>query len=262
MQHLQGRIAIITGGGRGIGRAVAEALATAGAGVVIGARGEDELAATAAAIACAGGSAVTVAGDVGDLATGPRLLAAALEAFGVPDVLINAAAISGPIGETETLDFAAWNETLRINLTGTFLTCRAVLPEMKRRRGGKILNIASGLAVRAQPGLAAYSASKAAVVQFSRVLAEEVRDHGITVNAVHPGIVRTKIIDELISLEGDGARRRIAQRMRELEAAGTMLEPAVAARLFVWLMVACTWTGEFVRIDDPKVQAEMAAFDA
>ncbi|MGH6906112.1 MAG: SDR family NAD(P)-dependent oxidoreductase [Geminicoccaceae bacterium] len=260
MRHLEGRTAIITGGGRGIGRAVAEALAAGGAGIVIAARNQRELRATAAAVGAAGGRAEVVAGDIADPPTSQRLLETALGSFGGCDVLINAAAIVGPTGETETLDLEAWSETLRINLTGTFLACRAVLPEMKRRRRGKILNIASGLAVRPQPGLAAYSATKAAVVQFSRVLAEEVRSHGISVNAVHPGIVRTAQVDELMALGGPGAQQQIVQRMKEVEAAGALREPAEAARLFVWLAAACELTGAFIRSDDPEVQAQVAAF--
>jgi NAD(P)-dependent dehydrogenase (short-subunit alcohol dehydrogenase family) len=260
MRHLEGRTAVITGGGRGIGRAAAEALAAAGAGIVVGSRNERELRATARAVGAAGGRAEVVAGDIGDPATSQRLLETALGSFGGCDILINAAAIVGPAGETETLDLEAWSETLRINLTGTFLACRAVLPEMKRRRRGKILNIASALAVRPQPGLAAYSATKAAVVQLSRVLAEEVRGHGVLVNAVHPGIVRTALVEELTSLHGPGARQQIVQRMREVEAAGAMCEPADAARLFVWLAAACELTGAFIRSDDPDVQAQVAAF--
>jgi NAD(P)-dependent dehydrogenase (short-subunit alcohol dehydrogenase family) len=239
---------------------VAEALAAAGAGIVIGARSEHDLGATAAAVRAAGGRAEAVAGDIADPATSQRLLETALGAFGGCDILINAAAIVGPTGETETLDLEAWSATLRINLTGTFLACRAFLPEMKRRGRGKILNVASGLAVRPQPGLAAYSASKAAVVQFTRVLAEEVRSHGISVNAVHPGIVQTAQVDELMALGGPGARQQIVQRMKELEAAGALREPAEAARLFLWLAAACEMTGAFIRADDPDVQAQVTAF--
>ncbi|MGH6896093.1 MAG: SDR family NAD(P)-dependent oxidoreductase, partial [Geminicoccaceae bacterium] len=218
------------------------------------------LRATAAAVGAAGGRAEVVAGDIADPTTSRRLVETALGAFGRCDVLINAAAIVGPTGETETLDLEAWSETLRINLTGTFLACRSVLPEMKRQRRGKILNVASALAVRAQPGLAAYSATKAAVVQLSRVLAEEVRSHGITVNAVHPGIVRTALVDELMALGRPGAQQLIAARMRQIEAAGALREPAQAARLFVWLAAACERTGDFIRIDDPEVGAQVAAF--
>jgi len=256
MRPLDGKVAIVTGASRGIGRATAIALADAGASVVVGARDKAGLEATVAAIAAEGRRAVAVPGDVGDPATAPRLRDAALDTFGACDILINAAALGGPVGEVETFDVGEWNDLFRVNVTGTFLTCRAVVPEMKRRRTGRVMNVASGLATRVQPGQAAYSATKAAVVQFSKVLAAELDEYGIRVNAVHPGIVRTEMLARLGSVGGSAVLDLISRRIDELRAAGSVIEPEQSARLFVWLATACEWTGEFIRMDDPAVRAE------
>lgn len=247
---LRGKVAIVTGGGRGIGRAIAEAYAREGAAVVVCSRNRDEVDSTAAFLRDRGGRAEVVAGDVGDPATAERLIDTAQRKLGGCDILVNAAAISGPVGEVETLEPAAWSETFRINVTGTFLACRAVVPVMKRNGGGRIINVSSGLAERVQPGQAAYSASKAAVVQFSRVLAEEVRDTSIRVNAVHPGIVRTAMVDKLLALPAAGVHSAMVERLRSLDAAGKIVAPETSARFFVWVASECEESGGFLQFDD------------
>jgi NAD(P)-dependent dehydrogenase (short-subunit alcohol dehydrogenase family) len=259
-QILEGKAAIITGGGRGIGRAVGEALGALGAGVVLSARSENELREAAAAVTKAGGRAVIVAGNVTDPKASMRMLEACLDSFGTCDILLNGAAISGPVGEIESLDPDSWGEMLRINLTGTFLPCKAVLPEMKRRRTGRIINVSSGLAVRVQPGHSAYSMTKAAIVQFTRVLAEEVKDFGIYANCVAPGVVRTAMVADLIALPGGGLQAAVAERMKSLKETGVVIEPEESARLFVWLAAASERTGEFLRYDDLELRKEIKAF--
>jgi NAD(P)-dependent dehydrogenase (short-subunit alcohol dehydrogenase family) len=257
---LEGKAAIITGGGRGIGRAVAEALGGPGASIVISARSENELKEAATAVAKAGGRAVTVAGSVAEEKTASRLVEACYDSFGDCDILINNAAITGPVGEVESLDPKLFDEMLRINITGTFLPIWALLPEMKKRRTGRIINVASNLAIRVQPGQAGYSMSKAAIVHFTRVLAEEVREHGIYANSVGPGIVRTAMVNDLIALPGGGFQGAIAKRMGNLKETGVLIEPAEAARLFVWLAAAAKRNGEFLRYDDLELRNEIKAF--
>jgi NAD(P)-dependent dehydrogenase (short-subunit alcohol dehydrogenase family) len=260
LRVLEGKSAIITGGGRGIGRAIAEALGRLGAGIVLVARSDDELKQSAAAVSRVGSHAVTVAGSVTDPVTSARMLQACLDTFGSCDILINGAAITGPVGEIESIDPQFWDEMLRINVTGTFLPCRAVLPEMKRQHSGRIVNIASGLAVRAQAGRSAYSASKAAIVQFTSVLAEEVKDHGIYANSVAPGLVRTAMVTDLTGLRGSGLQDAVATRMTAIQDAGGLIEPEESARLFVWLVTAAKRSGEFLRYDDLELRKEIAAF--
>ncbi len=259
-QVFRGKAAIITGGGRGVGRAVAEAFAGLGAGVVISARKERELEACASSISRAGGRVVAVPADVGDPATAPLLLKTCLDSFGACDVLINGAGVNGPVGDVEELDLADWNETFRTNMTGTFLMCRAVVPQMKRQQRGRIINASSGLATRVQRGRSLYSASKAAVAQFTRVLAEDVKNHGILANAVHPGLVDTGMVQELIALTGGEAQQYTAKRLTDLKQAGQLITPAQSAELFVWLAAGTERTGEFVFIDDPAIGAEIKAF--
>jgi NAD(P)-dependent dehydrogenase (short-subunit alcohol dehydrogenase family) len=253
---LDGKVVIITGAGRGIGRAVATELARAGATVVIGARSEADLNAVRDAIVAAGGHAVAVAGDIAEPDTAERLVAVA-DQFGACDILINAAAVQDVVGEVETIPIEGWVRTIAINLTGTFLGCRAVLSRMKQRRRGRILNVASGLADRVQPGQAPYSASKAAVVQFTRVLAAEVEPFGITANAIHPGIVRTRMVEHLLGLETNGVRGEIVERMSELERSRAIIEPEEAARFFLWASITDVGTGKFLRWDDSAARAEM-----
>lgn len=257
MSTLEGQVAVITGASRGIGRAVALAMAAEGARVVANARNAGELETLASAAPA--DAVVPVAGDISLQDTSRRLADTALQRFDRCDILVNAAAINGPVGEIETVDPEAFDQAMRINVTGTFLACRAVLPQMKKRRAGRILNVSSGLAERVLPGQAAYSATKAAVLQFTRVLAAETSGFGILANAVHPGIVRTEMFTTLKALEGGGVRRAIAARMADLEETGSVIEPAQSAAFFVWLASGCRRSGEFIRIDDPEVVAEMAA---
>src|SRR4051812_34455158 len=125
-----GKAAIITGSGHGIGKAVAEAYASLGASVVLNARNGREIEAVAAQINKAGGRAVAVAGDIGDAKTSTALMSACMDAFGGCDILVNNAAINGQTDNVEDLDLTAWDEVFRINMTGTMLMCRAAVPQM------------------------------------------------------------------------------------------------------------------------------------
>ncbi len=255
-QLLAGKIAIVTGAGRGIGRAAAVALAAEGAAVAAAARTAAELDETVALIARAGGSAIAVPTDVADQRAVERLVARTLEAYGTVDILANCAGINGPIERIETMPLAGWEQTLRGNLTGVFLACRAVLPVMRRRGGGKIINVASGNAVRVQPALAAYSVSKAGVVHFTRILAEEVREHGIQAFALHPGVIRSAIVDELLAQPASGATANLVARLRSIP----IREPEYAAPFFVYLATdaANDLSGQFVIHDDPAFRERVA----
>lgn len=252
----------MTGGGRGIGRAVAMAYAREGAAVAIASRTRRETEQVAAEAALDGGRVLPFATDVTDEAAVGRLVDGALAAFGRCDVLVNAAGIAGTVAEVADLTPAEWEAGIRGNLTGAFLCCRAVIPHMRQQGGGRILNVASGLAVHPLPGLSAYSAAKAAIVQFSRVLAEEVRAQGVHVFAVHPGVVRTAILEDLFGADQTRAPAAIRGRLRELDESGTLVTPEQAARLFVFVAAGAAGdlSGQFVRFDDPTVQARLAAF--
>lgn len=194
---LANQVAIITGAGRGIGQAIAQAYAREGARLALAARSQIELEQTAAAIAKTGAQAIAVPTDVTDPAQAERLASAALTHFGRIDLLVNNAGISGPVGPLQDNDIAQWAETISVNLTGTFLVCRAVIPIMLKQGGGKIINLSGAGAANAWSNLSAYCASKAAVVRLTEVLAQELAPNNIAVNALGPGSVHTAMWDQM-----------------------------------------------------------------
>ncbi len=189
--------ALITGGGRGIGAAVAHALAAEGAAVVVAARSRGEIEATADGLRQAGHRAWAVACDVTDPADVERLRDEAVEVLGGVDVLVNNAGIgfSAPV---KAIRLSDWERVFAVNVTGTFLCTRAFLPAMVERGWGRVVNVASVAGKVGAPYISAYSASKHAVVGFTRSVAAEVARDGVTVNAVCPGFVATDMVSEAV----------------------------------------------------------------
>jgi 3-oxoacyl-[acyl-carrier protein] reductase len=186
---LSGRSAIVTGGGRGIGAAVARALTAAGARVTVFAR----TAAEVERVVAEGGAALAVVGDVAVEDDVARLVARHAEALGPPDVLVNNAGILVR-GLVEELPPARFREVLDVNLTGAFLVCRAVVPGMKARGRGRIVNVASISGTLGTPAASAYNASKWGLIGFTKCLAEELRPFGVQCLAVSPGSVGTDML--------------------------------------------------------------------
>jgi NADP-dependent 3-hydroxy acid dehydrogenase YdfG len=193
---LAGQVAIVTGAGRGIGHAVAMALAHEGATVVLASRTRQELAATAAAIRESGGSALAIPADVANDGAVEAMVEQAFAELGRIDTLVTAAGTAsfGPVIGTKPTD---WDTMLTVNLRAVMVCCRAVLPLMVRQRRGTIINIASVAAQRPIAGAAVYTATKAGVVGFSRVLAEELRSDGVRVGVLVPGAVDTPLWDSI-----------------------------------------------------------------
>ncbi len=194
--RLAGRVAWVTGAGRGIGRATALALAAAGARVALCARTAGEVAETAALIEAAGGATLAATVDVADEAAVEVFAARIAAEWGHLDILINCAAILA-VGPFAALNAATWDRVLDVNLRGAFLCARAAFRAMATGTGGQILLIGSLSGVRGPekfPGLAAYNVSKAGVLALSEILAVEGRPHGIRVNCVSPGAVDTAML--------------------------------------------------------------------
>ena len=195
--ELPGRVAIVTGAARGIGFAIAERLSTAGAHVVVADIAEDGATAAAERLSEGGGKAVGVAADVTSPDEVRALVDRALESFGAVDVLVNNAGITGPdapLWETTDED---WEKVLGLNLTGVFYCCRAVVPHMRERGSGAIVNVASISGKEGNPNMIPYSVSKAGVICLTKALAKEVIHDGVRINAVAPGVIETPLLDQL-----------------------------------------------------------------
>jgi NAD(P)-dependent dehydrogenase (short-subunit alcohol dehydrogenase family) len=192
-KKLVGKTALITGGSRGIGRAIAAAYVSAGARVFICGRRATDLDRTLDEMRASGAVIDGAAGDVSSAQDVSRIVGAALKSFGAIDVLVNNASILGP--RTTIVDYPidAWREVVEINLTGIFLMTRAVLPGMLARRSGSIINLTSGVGRVGKAKWGAYAVSKAGVESFTQVLADEVKSEGIRVNSVNPAATRTRM---------------------------------------------------------------------
>jgi len=190
---LEGKVAIVTGSSRGIGRAIAEGLAGAGATVVVNGRSLEAAQAVAAGIAAAGGKSIAVSADVGRSEDVERLVDAVVSTYERLDILVNNAGISPYYKPAETMTEAEWDEVMRVNLKGVFLCCQAAGRIMIRQKSGRIINMSS---IAGQIGLSrllAYCSTKGAINQLTRVLAIEWAPYNILVNAIAPGFIATDL---------------------------------------------------------------------
>ena len=238
-----GRTAIVTGGANGIGREIALRLAAAGAAVLVADRDGAGAEAVAREIGAAGDRAAGRAVDVRDPAGCAALVEAAREAFGRLDILVTSAGIarSRPFLRTS---LELWEETLAVNLTGTFLCCQAAAPSMVAAGGGRIITMASVSGERGGTGRAAYGASKGGVITLTRVMAVELARHNITVNAIAPGPVETPLVAEMHTTEDRAAWLGSVPARRY----GTPAEVAAAA-VFLASEEAGYVTGHVLNVD-------------
>lgn len=233
MPDLAGKTALITGAGRGIGRAIALRFAQAGADLAICARTEAELQETEKLLAPYRRRIVSAQADIAHESSAQEMVKKALSAFGRIDILVNNAGIQGPIGPLVDMPAKDWIQTVQVNLIGTFLMCKTVLPAMIARRNGKIINLSGGGATRPRPFFSAYGASKAAVVRLTETLAHEVKPHNIQVNAIAPGAVYTRMTEEIIQAGPHMTGTPIAQEAKEIKQRQNSADRAAALALFL-----------------------------
>jgi NAD(P)-dependent dehydrogenase (short-subunit alcohol dehydrogenase family) len=234
---LQGRTAIITGASQGLGRAIAQAYVEAGASIFLCARDGDLLERTRQEIAhCAqrGQQVLALACDVTDEEQVDRLISTALKRFGTVHILVNNAGVYGPKGDIDLIDWAEWSRAVEINLYGTVLPCRRLLPHFRATGYGKVINLSGGGATNPLPRLSAYAASKAAVVRFTETLAEETRNTGIDVNAIAPGALNTRLLDEVLEAGPDRVGSAFYERaLQQKEQGGVPLTKGAALCVFL-----------------------------
>jgi NAD(P)-dependent dehydrogenase (short-subunit alcohol dehydrogenase family) len=234
---LDHQVTVITGASQGLGKAIALAFIREGAHVAVCARDKNLVQATATELKGIAGPGQKIFGaacDVSRQEDVERFFDEIRSRLGPVSVLINNAGVYGPKGESEKVDFQEWTRTIEINLNGTFLPCRSAVPQMKERQRGKIINLSGGGATAPLPRFSAYAASKAAVVRLTETLAEELREFSIDVNAIAPGALNTRLLDEVLEAGPEMVGDEFYQRsLKQRDSGGVPLEKA--ASLCVYL---------------------------
>jgi len=230
--NLKGKNIIITGAGRGIGRAIALKCSSEGAKVAILARTESELKETAEQISRAGGTAHLFVCNIASADDVNEAVSFARRKSGSIDVLVNNAGIQPPIAPFAESDLGEWKKNVEVNLFGTVHMIRSVLPDMISRRKGKIVNLSGGGSTSPRPNFSAYAVSKTAVVRLTETLAVELKEYNIDVNAISPGAVNTKMLEEVLQA-GTMAGKEAAEAEKRKEAGGD--DPLLAAELVSFL---------------------------
>ncbi|UCC89345.1 MAG: glucose 1-dehydrogenase [Anaerolineales bacterium] len=242
---LTGKVALITGASRGIGEAIALAFSEAGAKVAISSRKQGLLDRVAATIEAQGGEALALAAHTGEMAAINTLVAQTVERFGGLDIAVNNAATNPHFGPLLTADEGQWAKILDVNVVGYFRVAQAVVPEMRKRGGGKMINIASVAGLKPMLAMGVYSVSKAAVLMLTQVLAQELAEHNIQVNAIAPGVIKTRFSSLLWRTES------IAQNIQAATPLGRFgeVDDLTAAALYLASPASDFMTGGVMVID-------------
>jgi len=254
MNELKDKVAIVTGGGYGIGKEIALAFARAGAAVVIAARSEKPMVETVEALKKLGAKAIHVRTDVSKEAECARMADETLAAFGRIDILVNNAGIAGPTKRIPDMTLAEWQETLDINLTGAWLATRAVLPTMDKQRSGNILNISSGAGRRGYPMRSPYAASKWGMIGLTQTIAGEWGARGIRCNCICPGPIEGDRIERVMRARAEALKvpyEQIRAQFLSQAALNRMATEEECARVALFLVseASAGMTGQTLNVD-------------
>jgi NAD(P)-dependent dehydrogenase (short-subunit alcohol dehydrogenase family) len=254
MNELKDKVAIVTGGGYGIGREIALAYGRAGAKVVVAARTEKPLKETVDALNQLGATSTFARTDVSKEADCAGMAELTLKAFGRIDILVNNAGIAGPTKRIPDMSLAEWQETIDINLTGAWLAARAVLPTMDKQRSGHILNISSGAGRRGYPMRSPYAASKWAMLGLTQTIAGEWGAHGIRCNCICPGPIAGDRIERVMHARAQAMKvpyEQIRAQFLSQSALNRMATEEECARVALFLVsdAAAGLTGQTVNVD-------------
>lgn len=250
--------AVVTGGGRGIGQAICTELAARGADVVVADLDESEMNETKALVSEQGRTALTIRTDVTSIDDVETTVETALGEFSSVEILVNNAGIAGPTDPCEATEPEDWDATMAVNLRGPFFTCRALLPHMKERSYGRIVNVSSVTGKRPLPNRTPYAASKMGLIGFTRTLAHEVGRHDINVNAVCPGSVDGPRIRRVIDKQAEETGRsydEVRTQKENASARGELVEREDVARVVAFLCSADAnqMTGQDLNVSAGKV---------
>jgi len=254
MSQLKDQVAIVTGGGYGIGKEIALAYARAGAKLVIAARSEKPMQETVEALKKIGAPAIHIQTDVSKEADCARMAAETVKAFGRIDILVNNAGIAGPTKRITDMSLAEWQETLDIDLTGTWLATRAVLPTMDRQRSGNILNISSGAGRRGYPMRSPYAASKWGMIGLTQTTAGEWGSRGIRCNCICPGPIAGDRIERVMRARAEALKvpyEQVRANFLSQAALNRMATEEECARVALFLVgdASAGMTGQTLNVD-------------
>jgi NAD(P)-dependent dehydrogenase (short-subunit alcohol dehydrogenase family) len=245
-EDLSGQVAIVTGGGRGFGHAIAKKLAESGAAVTVTSRTPAQLEETKAAVEASGGRALAIGADVNSQADWEKVVSETESKLGPVTLLVANAALSDPAGPLYEIDPDVWQKTLDTNVMGSVRGARAVLPGMVERRRGRVIIISSGAALAATPYTSPYRVSKTALLRLAEIMALEVKDFGVSVFAIHPGVINSTILDSAVRTE---AGRKWVPHMAKMVESGDALtgpEPCAGCCAYLASGAADALTGRYL----------------
>ena len=247
---LSGKVAIITGANQGFGLALAKEFVEQGASIALCARDGDLLEKVGSELMQIVGEnqkMLALVADVSKANEVDALVHQVIQQLGRIDILINNAGVYGPMGALEDVEWQNWVQAIEINLFGSILLCRAVLPYFKEQRAGKIIQLSGGGATNPMPCLSAYAVSKAGIVRFVETLAEEVREFGIDVNAIAPGALNTRLLEEVLQAGPEKVGEGFYQKsLQQKESGGASLEIGVGLAVFLGSNASDGITGKLI----------------